>query len=223
MSFYGTDNILLVLKVRKSLFTAVLIIGLSSSELRTLIGQSVEHIPSLGITGISHPFPAACSLSGGAPLHVSMEDLCQSASMCPKHDTPCVLPQARGYTSWSASLTHWTADLWPLISPESQSDPRAHSLTPAGSLGSQLTQQYCVMLSYESLHISAPPLLSGNQCQIKWLLQLYVWMYMPICLLLTVLLLYNQTMLTYIFTAYVWLFAEMHYNCCPQSPYQLRT
>lgn len=88
--------------------------------------------------------------------------------MCPKHDTPCVLPEARGYTSWSASLTHWTADLWPLISPESQSDPAAHSLAPAGSLGSQLTQQYCVMLSYESLHTSAPSLHSGNQCQTKW-------------------------------------------------------
>lgn len=91
--------------------------------------------------------------------------------MCPKHDTPCVLPEARGYTSWSASLTHWTADLWPLISPESQSDPAAHSPALAGSLGSQLTQQYCVMLSYESPHTSAPPLHSGNQCQTKWTLR----------------------------------------------------
>lgn len=91
--------------------------------------------------------------------------------MCPKHDTLCVLPEARGYTSWSASLTHWTADLRPLISPESHSDPSAHSAAHAGSPGSQLTQQYCVMLSYESLHTSTPLLHSGNQCQTKWMLQ----------------------------------------------------
>lgn len=88
--------------------------------------------------------------------------------MCPRHDTPCVLPEARDNTSWSASLTHWTADIWPLISPESQRDPAAHSLAPAGSPGSQLTQQYCVMLSCESLNTSAPPFHSGNQCQTKW-------------------------------------------------------
>lgn len=96
--------------------------------------------------------------------------------MYPKHDTPFVLPEARGYTSWSASLTHWTADLWPLISPEPQSDPRAHSPAPAGSLGSQLTQQYCVMLSLESLLTSAARLHSGNQCQTKWMLCLYAGM-----------------------------------------------
>lgn len=39
-----------------------------------------------------------------------MGDLCQIASMCPKHDTPCVLPEARDNTSWPASLTRWTAD-----------------------------------------------------------------------------------------------------------------
>lgn len=55
---------------------------------------------------------ALFSLSARAALRAELrEDLCQIVSACPKRDTPCVLPEARDNTSWSASLTCWTADL----------------------------------------------------------------------------------------------------------------
>lgn len=140
--------------------------------------------------------------------------------MCPKHDTPCVLPEARGYTSWSASLTHWTADLSPLVSPESRHDPWAHSLAPAGSPGSQLTQQYCVMLSYDSLHTSAPPLHSGNQCHAKWMQQPYVRMHMLWLIRLHISVYYLSYLKVRNNVTLYWLFSSfscLHWKDCGQK------
>lgn len=71
--------------------------------------------------------------------------------------------------------------------PTNPPPPKFHAAWPmqhrspasVGSPRSQLTQQYCVMLSCESLNASATPSRSGNRCQTKWAAR--PWVLYPVC------------------------------------------